>query len=456
VTPPGHGNVVVHINDWPIAAKITVLCTVIAVVLAGALTAIGYSQATAGLQQQADKEIEADAHIVETTIDDWHQQRLATLALGAISPAVTRVAEQGAAASAPDRAAALAILSSIALRSPDTETVGVMDSRGSYVMDVDPASVGEAGPQYDFFQQAMQGREFISGVRISGITGKPALYHSVPIRNAADRIVGVLRTRSSLITVTEVVMAAEGRLGFNADGVLLDANGLVIANTVNEGWLLRPTVILAPAVEAVLLAGSVWGPNGTTPPALADTELASAIGVKQPTTFNWTLKGVGYHALAMPLTQTDWTYVASLPFDTFEASARDILRFAVIAALIGIGVAIAAGAFIAQRLSRQLLRLTSATRLMADSQLSSEQATALMATPNNDEIAELSRVFGRMAREVIQREVGLRSQVQVLTVLIDEAKRGREVAEITESEYFQSLAQRSKEIRARRPPKLSA
>ena len=33
---------------------------------------------------------------------------------------------------------------------------------------------------------------------------------------------------------------------------------------------------------------------------------------------------------------------------------------------------------------------------------------------------------------------------------------GRAVAEITESEYFQSLAQRSKEIRARRPPKLSA
>jgi nitrogen fixation/metabolism regulation signal transduction histidine kinase len=123
---------------------------------------------------------------------------------------------------------------------------------------------------------------------------------------------------------------------------------------------------------------------------------------------------------------------------------------------LGIGVAVAAGALIAKRLSRPLLRLTSAARLMVDSQLSSEQATALAETRDLDEIAELSRVFGRMAREVIQREVVLRSQVQVLTVQIDEAKRGREVAEITESEYFQSLAQRSKEIRARRPPKLSA
>ena len=131
----------------------------------------------------------------------------------------------------------------------------------------------------------------------------------------------------------------------------------------------------------------------------------------------------------------------------FEAAARDLLRLAVIAALVGIGVAIAAGALIAQQLSRPLLRLTSATRLMVDSQLSSEQAIALAETPDNDEIAELSRVFGRMAREVIQREVGLRSQVQVLTVLIDEAKRGREVAEITESEYFQSLANARKSPR---------
>ena len=302
----------------------------------------------------------------------------------------------------------------------------------------------------------MQGREFISGVTISGITGKPALYHSVPIRNAAATVVGVLRARSSLTTVAQIVKAADGRLGFNADGVLLDANGLVIANTVNEGWLLRPTVSLAPAVEALLLNGSVWGTNGTTPPALADTELARAIGVQQPTVFDWTLKGVDYHALAMPLVQTDWTYVAALPFDTFEAAAHDILRLAVIAALVGIGVAVAAGALVAQRLSRPLLRLTSAARLMVDSQLSSEQALALTVTADHDEIAELSRVFGRMAGEVIQREVGLRSQVRVLTVQIDEAKRGREVAEITESEYFQSLAQRSKEIRARRPPKPAA
>jgi hypothetical protein len=446
---------VVHINDWPIAAKITVLCTVIAVVLAGALTAISYFQAAAGLSEQADKEIEADAHLVETMIDDWHQQRLASLALGAATLAVGRVAEGRDRASSSDRAEALVVLKSIEQRNADTESVGLMDSRGVFILDSDPVALGASGPQYEFFQQAMQGHEFISGVTISPFTLRPSLYHSVPIRNAAGNVVGVLRARSSLTTLTQVVHAAAGRLGAGANGVLLDANGLVIANTLDEDWLMRPTVPLGAAVEASLLEGLVWGTNGT-PPALGDTELASAIGVKQPTDFGWTLRGIAYHALATPLTQTDWTYVAALPYDTFQATARDLLRLAIIAAVAGIGVAFAAGALIAQHLSRPLLRLTSAARLMVDAQLSSEQATALAETSDLDEIAELSRVFGRMAGEVIQREVGLRSQVQVLTVQIDEAKRGREVAEITESEYFQSLAQRSKEIRARRPPKLSA
>src|SRR5205807_2535710 len=162
-------------------------------------------------------------------------------------------------------------------------------------------SIGASGPQYDFFQQAMLGREFVSGVTISGITNKPALYHSVPIRDAAGMVVGVLRARSSLITLTQIVQAADDRLGAGADGVLLDANGLVIANTVDDGWLLRPTVPLSPAVEVALVEGSVWGPNGTVPPALGDTELASAVGVKQPTVFRWTRSGIAYHARAMPL-----------------------------------------------------------------------------------------------------------------------------------------------------------
>ena len=56
-------------------------------------------------------------------------------------------------------------------------------------------------------------------------------------------------------------------------------------------------------------------------------------------------------------------------------------------------------------------------------------------------------VFQRMAREVYAREQSLRQQVQELRIQIDEAKKAREVAEITESDYFRSLSDRARHLR---------
>src|ERR1700737_2220594 len=113
-----------HVSDWPIAAKMTVLCTVIAILLSGALTTIGYFQAAAGLTEQADAAIGADARLVQTSIDDWHQARLATLRVGATIASIERIAEQGAATSPEDHASALASLTSFAKQSPEIESVG--------------------------------------------------------------------------------------------------------------------------------------------------------------------------------------------------------------------------------------------------------------------------------------------------------------------------------------------
>lgn len=64
-----------------------------------------------------------------------------------------------------------------------------------------------------------------------------------------------------------------------------------------------------------------------------------------------------------------------------------------------------------------------------------------------DELGQLARVFQRMANEVQAREQRLKEEVQQLRIQIDETKKAREVAQITESEYFQHLQQRVREMR---------
>jgi two-component system cell cycle response regulator len=66
-----------------------------------------------------------------------------------------------------------------------------------------------------------------------------------------------------------------------------------------------------------------------------------------------------------------------------------------------------------------------------------------------DALGQLARVFQNMARQVDAREQRLRQQVQDLRVEIDEVRKARQVAEITETEYFRDLCAKAQRLRER-------
>jgi HAMP domain-containing protein len=66
-----------------------------------------------------------------------------------------------------------------------------------------------------------------------------------------------------------------------------------------------------------------------------------------------------------------------------------------------------------------------------------------------DEITTLTNVFEIMADKVRTREQNLRERVRKLEIMIDEQKRDKQVSEIVESDFFQDLQARAKEMRER-------
>jgi two-component system cell cycle response regulator len=66
-----------------------------------------------------------------------------------------------------------------------------------------------------------------------------------------------------------------------------------------------------------------------------------------------------------------------------------------------------------------------------------------------DALGQLARVFQRMGREVQAREARLKTQVQQLKIEIDEARKVKQVQEVTESDYFQALQKKAGELRRR-------
>ena len=67
----------------------------------------------------------------------------------------------------------------------------------------------------------------------------------------------------------------------------------------------------------------------------------------------------------------------------------------------------------------------------------------------SDELGQLALVFQEMACQVYAREQQLQQQVHQLRIEIDQERSAREVAEITESDYFQQLLGKAQELRNR-------
>lgn len=71
---------------------------------------------------------------------------------------------------------------------------------------------------------------------------------------------------------------------------------------------------------------------------------------------------------------------------------------------------------------------------------------ALVAT-REDALGVLARRFETMAREVLAREARLREEVRELRIEIDQARQARQVAEITDTDFFRDLRGRAAELR---------
>jgi CheY-like chemotaxis protein len=94
---------------------------------------------------------------------------------------------------------------------------------------------------------------------------------------------------------------------------------------------------------------------------------------------------------------------------------------------------------------RQVTCVTDAAAAIEADTFEPESLTTVAAC--SDALGQLARVFLRMAQEVHARERRLRHQVQELKIELDEAKQARQVAEITDTEYFQRLEARAEDLR---------
>ena len=145
-------------------------------------------------------------------------------------------------------------------------------------------------------------------------------------------------------------------------------------------------------------------------------------------------------------TVTGGTLVA-IPVERVEEALRQQLQLTALVTVVVLSVGLLVSVILARRVTQPVAQLTATA---ADIEAGTFEVEGLAAIAQRaDELGQLARVFQRMAREIAAREQRLKQQVQQLRIEIDEVKKARQVAEITETEYFQHLREHAQEMRER-------
>jgi len=164
----------------------------------------------------------------------------------------------------------------------------------------------------------------------------------------------------------------------------------------------------------------------------------------------------------VPVEDTNLRVAATTYIDEFYAPIRETeqqaeqiyatTRTQAIAALVAVaGLAVLAGWWISSSISKPVTALVEASYAVEAGRF--EDVNLDEVEKRRDEMGGLARVFSSMAAQVYKREKNLieevsdlREKVQ-LFIKIDEAKKERDIQQITDSDYFNALIKRVNELR---------
>jgi HAMP domain-containing protein len=126
---------------------------------------------------------------------------------------------------------------------------------------------------------------------------------------------------------------------------------------------------------------------------------------------------------------------------------RDDLLLAIGIAAVVLAIALLAAVIGARRIAGPVNELTTAAQAVHDT--SYEPGSLDKVADRKDELGRLAQVFDQMARRMHARLARMQQEIRKLVVEVDETKREKQVAEITDTDYFRDLQRRAKELRAR-------
>jgi C4-dicarboxylate-specific signal transduction histidine kinase len=385
--------------------KVLLALVVVGVVPIIVVSAVSVSRTRDQLTSLGVANIRQRSTSTAAAIDAYLQSRLGDIVLVAKLPDIVRYAQNPGDAGA--KVSARAALAAAAARSPEYESIAVVDKNGTIAAASIQSDEGTSVKFREYFITAFGGTPYISDPSYSVITLRPALFFSAPVRDAGGAVLAVVRTRVNLNAVWDLVEADAGSVGSGAHGFLVDDYGIRIAVSETKGHrdqadslIYKPIAPIDPQVATKLAADKRFGAK--TPDQLVVDplpELKSALdGMKTAgasTPFAYSLSGAEQRGVTTRLTSKPWAYVLAVLLADYTRAADDATFNAVLTISIGLLLSILMAVALTRSLVGPLRRLLRRATQVSTGDIDLQQAFFDTQT-GDDVVREVASAFDRM------------------------------------------------------------
>lgn len=249
---------------------------------------------------------------------------------------------------------------------------------------------------------------------------------------------------TSIWELVDLVTVGEGGYGF-----LVDREGIVIAHPDRD--ILYHSLAPLPEEAEARVAADRYAQDAI--PSLDNPELMQALrGAIKPGSvsyFSERLKEAKVAGYA-PLAHQPWVMAVSEPREEFVAPIRNLASQNAVTLLVVTGIAGASALLLARTIVKPIRALAGAAQALENDRFTTTDLSDLRDfASDDDDVGRLVRVFSNMAQTVKAREDKLKQQVRELEIEIDESKRQQQVREIVDTDFFQDLQAKARQVRQR-------
>src|SRR5436190_8045472 len=338
-------------------------------------------------------------------IDAYLASRLGDIILVAKLPDLVRYATN--LGDQESRGAARTALAAAAARSPEYESVAVVDPKGTIVAASVPTDEGTSVAFREYFLTAMKGTPYVSDPSYSVITNKPALFFSSPVASNGV-VVAVVRTRVNLAAIWDIVESDAGSVGVGAHSFLVDDYGIRLAVSETKGQrdkaealIYKPIAPIDADVAKKLAADKRFGQ--LTPEQLVVDPLPtlkSALeslpkGASSNAPFSFGTGPGEQRGVVSRLVTKPWGYILAVPLTTYTKAADDATFDAMSVVVLGLLLSFVIGVALTRSLVRPLRRLVGEATMVSTGDV--DLRYARFDTRSGDDITrEVASAFDRM------------------------------------------------------------